>query len=423
MELQMYVSDKPTEKQMEWADLELGVLIHCLIGQSFDPEARKKFNPEHLDTDQWIRSAVKLGAKYAVLVCKHGTGFTNYPTKANDYSVASWAWKDGKGDIVADFLASCKKYGVKPGLYYHLNYNDYYEMRHPDAEMRKTEAYRKYRAVVEMQVEELWSRYGEVFELWFDSGIIPTEENGPDVYPLLYKYQNDAIMFNGNDHLKNSIRWVGNEFGYAPENCWSTVSFPDRLENLPPEEFHRLVAGTPDGAYWHPAETDVPNRDRRAVGGGWNWAPGEKPYCFTPETLRDFYFRSVGRNTNLLIGMAIAEDGSFEDEDQFEEAGRLIADSFTKPLGKTEIFENGKAEIVLSKPEKVKTISIREDQTNGHGILAWRLLLDGQEVSNGECIGHRRLVSFEESITASRITLEVTKQNKTVLLRDMEIFG
>lgn len=412
---------RQNETLREWADYEIGVLIHCLIGQDFDPAVRASFDPANLDTDQWIRSAVKLGAKYAVLVCKHGSGFANYPTAANDFSVSSWAWKNGKGDIAADFVASCKKYGVRPGLYYHLNYNDYYDMRHPDAEKRKTEEYRRYRAVVEQQVEELWSRYGEMFEIWFDSGVLTPEENGPDVVPLLEKYQRNAIMFQGPACMPNVIRWVGNEAGYAPENCWCAVEYPNDIKGVSREEFNRLVRGAPDAPYWHPAETDVPNRDRRAYG-GWNWKQGEKEYRFPPETLRDFYMRSVGRNTNLLIGMAIAEDGSFEDEDQFEEAGRLIRDLYAVSLGKTEKMTDGKAEIVFDEPKAVRLISIREDLTYGHGIRGWRVLLDGKEAAAGQCVGHRRLISVEAG-DVSKVTLEIAEEAGNAVLRDLEVFA
>lgn len=413
---------KPTAKLLEWADLELGVLIHCLIGQDFDPAVRAEFDPAHLDTDQWLRAAQKLGAKYAVLVCKHGTGFTNFPTDANDFDVSSWKWKNGKGDIVADFLASCRKFGIKPGLYYHLNFNEYYDMRHPDAEKRKTEAYAGYRAVVEQQVEELWSRYGEVFELWFDSGVIPPEEDGPDIVPLLKRYQPDAVLFQGPSAMPNLIRWVGNEAGHAPENCWSAVSFSNALHDLPKDEFDRLVAGTPYGEFWHPAETDVPNRDRGATMGGWAWGKNEREHCFSPETLRDFYLHSVGRNTNLLIGMTVAEDGSFEDEEQFAEAGRLIADLYARPLGKTVTLPDHKAEVVFDAPKRVRTVSVREDLTDGHHILAWRLLLDGREVAAGNCVGHRRLITVEPT-AAKTVTLEITEENGAARLRDMEIFG
>jgi alpha-L-fucosidase len=76
------------------------------------------FNPVQLDTDQWVRTAKSFGAKYYVLVADHFSGFSLYPTKANNYSVAHTAWRNGTADIVKEFVASCKKYGVRPAFYY-----------------------------------------------------------------------------------------------------------------------------------------------------------------------------------------------------------------------------------------------------------------------------------------------------------------
>ena len=75
------------------------------------------FNPDRLDTDQWLRTARSLGAKYAVLVAKHCSGFSLWPTKAHGYNIGNSPYKDGKGDIVKEFVESCRKYGIKPGIY------------------------------------------------------------------------------------------------------------------------------------------------------------------------------------------------------------------------------------------------------------------------------------------------------------------
>lgn len=45
------------------------------------------FNPKELDTDQWLKAAKAAGATYAVLVAKHCSGFSLWPTKAHPYSV------------------------------------------------------------------------------------------------------------------------------------------------------------------------------------------------------------------------------------------------------------------------------------------------------------------------------------------------
>ncbi|HOO26502.1 MAG TPA: alpha-L-fucosidase, partial [Clostridiales bacterium] len=165
----------PTPAQLEWADAELGVLIHYDI-PVFSPgyEWREKFdkpldsalfNPSELNTDQWLETAASMGAKYAVLVAKHCTGFCIWPTRAHDYSVKSSPWRNGEGDIVADFIKSCRKFNIRPGIYYSVSANGYLKVDNPgkviSGDPKEQEAYNK---TVELQVTELWTGYGELFE-------------------------------------------------------------------------------------------------------------------------------------------------------------------------------------------------------------------------------------------------------------------
>lgn len=76
------------------------------------------WNPQKLDTDQWVRTAKAAGARYALLTAKHGTGFCLWPTKFHDYHVGN---APVSRDIVGEFMDSCRKYGIKPGLYYSLS--------------------------------------------------------------------------------------------------------------------------------------------------------------------------------------------------------------------------------------------------------------------------------------------------------------
>lgn len=121
----------PSPSQVKWADAELGVIIHLDINifspDSFDYHRKETlpplsvFHPSRLNTDQWIAAAKAAGATYAVLVAKHGTGFSLWPTNAHDYNISNTAFRNGKGDIVADFIKSCKKFGLQPGLYCNTN--------------------------------------------------------------------------------------------------------------------------------------------------------------------------------------------------------------------------------------------------------------------------------------------------------------
>ncbi len=105
----------PTQAQLDWQDAELRFLflttcmcstesnITRLITVSPMPDINI-FNPEQLDTDQWIRSVKAMGAGIAILTATHETGFALYQSDVNPYCMKALKWKDGKGDIVRDFV-------------------------------------------------------------------------------------------------------------------------------------------------------------------------------------------------------------------------------------------------------------------------------------------------------------------------------
>ena len=84
----------PTPEQISYQDLEVGALIHfnlqtlctfaeghsgtkCQKSGYLPPEENiRAWYPSRLDTDQWVETAVSFGARYAVLVVDHFSGFT-----------------------------------------------------------------------------------------------------------------------------------------------------------------------------------------------------------------------------------------------------------------------------------------------------------------------------------------------------------
>ncbi len=414
---------KPTLQQMKWADMEIGVIIHYIM-EIYNPDFKAyktdavrtelspdRFNPQKLDPEQWVRSAAELGAKYAVLVANHCTGFSLWQTKVNDYSCASMKWKDGKGDIFREFVDACKKYNILPGVYYSTGCNGYYNINDEVKHDYKAEYYQNYVKCVEKQVEELWSEYGEMFEIWFDGGIIPKEKGGPDLMPLLKKYQPNAIAFQGPTGYANNIRWVGNEDGFAPEECWASCKTDGKND----------LIGTPDGDMWAPAETDFPNRSNKAFGGGWGWKQGEENMVFSPEHLLECYINSVGRNTNMLIGMAISADGDFQDEEQFIEFGKLLKKEFGTPIyEKTDLTGNT---FIINNEEKrqMKYLSICEDIRDGHNINGFSVFADGRKIYEGKCIGHKRIIPLGK-ITADELKIEVNGMEHMPRLKSVSVY-
>ena len=428
----MYIA-KPTRQQLEWHEMELGVLIHYCM-EIYDPElgnvihdwyktdrvrtaiAPEKIHPTKLNPEQWVRSAAELGAKYAVLVTNHCTGFSLWNTRVNDFSIAFTDWRGGGGDICWEFINACVKYGLKPGFYYSTGCNGYYNINDNWKWDYQSEHYQEYVKNVVAQVTEIWTEYGDLFEIWFDGGIVPPELGGPDLTPLLLKYQSNAICFQGPRDYPHNVRWVGNEDGLAPENCWATTNAGEaRYDGTASDE--KAGEGDPDGIYYWPAETDMPNRTHDAFGGGWAWREGEEHLLFTPEHLLDCYIRSVGRNSNLLLGMAISRDGDFQDEEQFKAFGQLIRETFGTPLAKT---EDG-FRIELPCRQTINYFVIREDITDGPRIRGFRVLADGVAVYESKCIGHKRIIPFAD-LQAQVIELEITEQVGYARIRDIAVY-
>ena len=114
----------PNKAQLAWQKAELGAVFHYDLhvfdnkkyrqtgssGNRLNPITDYQiFNPEQLNTDQWIKAIKKAGFKFAILTATHETGFALYPSNVNPYSLKALKWRDGKGDIVGEFVNSCKK--------------------------------------------------------------------------------------------------------------------------------------------------------------------------------------------------------------------------------------------------------------------------------------------------------------------------
>jgi alpha-L-fucosidase len=115
---------KPTQQQINFADWEVGAFIHYGLNPFTDQEhgdgqeSPSKFNPTNLDVEQWVITAKSMGAKYVCLTARHEGGFCLWPSKTTEYTIANSPYKNGKGDIVREFVDACRKHGLIPALYH-----------------------------------------------------------------------------------------------------------------------------------------------------------------------------------------------------------------------------------------------------------------------------------------------------------------
>lgn len=127
--------------------------IRLPTGNGGDGKApAQMFSPTRQNTDQWIEAVSAAGAKGVILTAKHHDGFCLWPTETTEYCVRNSPYRSGYGDVVREVSDSCKKYGLKFGLYLSLwdrncplygtpEYNDFYIR----------------------QLTELLTGYGEIF--------------------------------------------------------------------------------------------------------------------------------------------------------------------------------------------------------------------------------------------------------------------
>ena len=408
----------PSPAQLEWHDMELGMFFHFDIpvykqGWNWrswtDNPPPDLYQPARLDTDQWMEAARAVGAGYAVFVAKHCSGFLQWQSDLYPYGVRQSSWRGGRGDVVADFVESCRRYGIRPGLYASVSANGYLGVDNPGLVNRgrggDDARQREYVRSCEGMAAELWSRYGELFEVWFDGGAIPVERGGPDLIPILREHQPDAICFQGPPGTPNMIRWVGNERGVAPYPCWSTADQGTGEAG----EVEMCFAGDPGGALWIPGECDVPIRNHE-----WFWRPGDEGRIYSLDELVDMYYRSVGRNCNMLLNANPGPDGlvPLADMRRYEEFGAEVRRRFGAAVAST----SGDGELValeLGRPRRIDHVVIMEDISRGERILEYAVecLAEGggwRTLCGGQSVGHKRIQRFD-TLSTSAIRLRTTK--------------
>lgn len=406
---------KPSKEHLEWADCEIGVIIHHDL-EVYDHAYRhgkperlpgpEVFNPTALDTDQWLAVAASAGAQYAVLVAKHDSGFSLWPTGAHDFSVAASPWRGGKGDVVADFIRSCGKFGIRPGLYASCGHNDLFRIRaHKPAPAAPPGHWDRYVQMVETQLTELFTRYGRLFEIWLDGGNLPYDRGGAAICERIQRHQPDALVFNGDPRHHKSIRWIGNEHGLAPDPCFSAADAGTTEDGTRQLDSTTRYAGNRRGAFWCPGEADMPNRDKiTGFLGGWFWHRDQDHTLYRPVDLLERYYSSVGRNCNHLLGMVIDNRGLVPDADaaQFAAYGRLVRRQYEQVRGRV-AGRPGERAFDLDVPgaAPVNLFSLMEQIAGGETVSRYQISgFDGHHhipLVDGNGIGHKRLIRLPEA--------------------------
>ena len=411
----------PSPRQIEFLNWEFGVFFHFGI-RSFYPGHKDwdnlpmdaaAFNPDRLDCEQWIRASREAGARYAILVCKHHDGFANWPTKYSDYSVAATPWKDGKGDVVREFVDACRKYDVKVGLYY------------SPAQWGGQTAFaegREYDDYFINQISELLTNYGKIDYLWFDGcGSEGHEYDRARIIQAIRGLQPDILIFQMWDP---DTRWVGNEDGYAPLR---NVNLCDEVDfSMMTEEREQM-----DQTRYLPAECDCKMRST-----WFDCEPNEGTIKEVDE-LVGMYEMSVGRGANFLLNIGPDCHGRLPEPDlkRLEALGREIRRRYCAPIpafGGMQSEGNGAWSICTEHfsedwenedtcPQLVNRVVIEEDLMAQSPVEEFRIYahLPGYRskrvcVYKGDTVGHKAICAFP-TIRTAKLTVEACGKGGPVL--------
>ncbi len=443
----------PSARQWRWHAREQYAFVHFSMNTFTDKEwgygdeDPRLFDPSDFDADQIVAAAKAGNLKGLILTAKHHDGFCLWPTRLTEHCIRNSPYRHGQGDIVGEMAAACRRGGIAFGIYLSP-----WDRNHPDY---GRPAYIDY---FRRHIVELCTRYGELFEFWFDGANggdgyyggaretrridAPRYYDWPSMIALVHQHQPMACTF---DPLGADIRWVGNEDGIAGDPCWPTM--PDH-----PYVQSEGNSGVRGGALWWPAETNTSIRP------GWFHHADEDARVRSPANLVRYFDTSVARGTNMNLNIPPDRRGRIPDQDRriLQSFGDAIRASFATDLAQGAVatashsrgpgFEparvlDGDRESYWSTPDAVTTPTLTLDLPPGRrfdlirvreylplGIRVSRFAIEAEvdgawrRLASGACIGAQRIVRLDRPVTARRVRLAILEAPACPAIHEVALF-
>lgn len=382
------------------------------------------------------------GFKKLILVVKHHDGFVLYPTAHTDYSVKVSPWRRGEGDLLLEVSQAATEFDMDMGVYL-SPWDAHSPLYHVDREA-------DYNAYYLAQLKEILSNPaygngGKFVEVWMDGargeGAQKVNYEFEKWFETIRDLQGDCLIFSTEG---TSIRWIGNERGYAGDPLWQKVN-PDKLGTE--AELDYLQHGDPSGTIFSIGEADVSIRP------GWFYHEDQDPKSL--EELVEIYFHSVGRGTPLLLNIPPNQAGLFDAKDierlyEFatyrnelykedlalgaEVSGSALSADFacrhlTDGLETSSWVSDAdlpiQLELDLGSPKTFDVIELREDLKLGQRIAAFHVQVevDGvwHEFGRGFTVGRKRLLRGP-LVEAQKVRVMITEAQSIPVLTKISLY-
>lgn len=460
----------PTSNQWEALKNEFIAFVHfgpntfTRMEWGTGKENPEVFDLKELNTDQWCETMKAAGMKMVILTVKHHDGFVLWQSRYTNHGIMSAGYRNGKGDVLKDLSASCRKYGLKLGIY--LSPADLFQIESPDGLYgngststlrtiprevpgRPFKNKTRFKFVVDdyneyflNQLFELLTEYGPVHEVWFD-GAHPKRKGGQKYNykawrELIRTLAPEATIFGRED-----VRWCGNEAGHTRESEWNVIGVYDENPAVM-EEFRDLHGdlGTrhvllsrekPYYLHYQPAEINTSIRE------GWFYRDDVHQRVRSADDVFDIYERAVGGNSIFLLNIPPNREGKFSSADVsvLKEVGSRIRETYGLNLlkdadGPAEVLDGDEEtgllldgtskEFVVTVPEPItlnrfvlqEAVNTCSERVEQHALDAW---IDGQwkEIAHGTNIGYKRILRFPEVTTEKlRVRIVASRLSPTI---------
>ncbi|MEP6845177.1 MAG: alpha-L-fucosidase [Panacibacter sp.] len=438
----------PSARQLQWHDQEFYLFTHFGPNTFTDlewgkgTEKEEVFDPTQLDCKQWCRIAKAAGAKGIIITAKHHDGFCLWPSQYSLHTVAQSKWRDGKGDVLQELSDACKAYNLKLGIYLSP-----WDRNHPKYGTDE------YNDVFVNMMREVVTRYGPLFEFWWDGANGEGPNGKKQVYDW-HRFEQTMRTIAPNtpvfSDIGPDIRWVGNEKGFAGATNWNLLDTAGYKRGEGSPSTDTLNRGNYNGKNWIPAECDVSIRP------GWFYHANEDDKVKTPKELFDLYLKSVGRGANLLLNVPPDRRGLINEHDSAALMGfkklrdesfaanlaskaksetfydnmlftkQFFADGDVKTFEKNIDYKKTSYWLRFANGEKINCIVLREAIEFGQHVSGFKIeLLDGIKVLqtiNGTTIGRKRIITFPvKQISAIRFLVTDTKA--APLISEIEVYN
>lgn len=449
----------PNENQYEYQKQELAAFCHFGPNTFNEIEWGENYGsrtPDDIfkleadfDADTFVKTIKKAGFEKLIVTAKHHDGFCIWNSKHTEYDVESTSYKnynyDGlQGDVLAEISAACTEYDVDMGLYLSpwdihddsYGYKDkdgkplvqpiynsqgqvtgqkpldgmtWDEVKEKDA--KESRDYNEYynNQLIEILSNDKYGNDGHFKEVWMDgakgSGAGYQEYTFEKWFETIQKYEgkdagyeSDCMLFGAEAYT--TVRWIGNENGYANEQTWSKSKVDYKTNKIDSNNVGGFTAGYEDGNQW-----TVPESDAR-ITSGWFWGTKKN----TPKSVADLagmYFNSVGHNSPLLLNIPPNTQGKIDDAilNRVTEFGQNIKDTFKSNLaahGTARATEVRGNDLAFS-PENVLDGQDDTYWTVEDGTTTGSLVIDLGEAKTFDVVSVEEAIQFGQRIKQFKV--------------------